>query len=248
MNKRLLIIFNLLISINISYSQESRLDVADRFLTSNFKTFYSVDTELEYCMAPIIEERVVTELKDSTSFNYSYDSLSNYIKIRTSEDSLIRTFSWDRRSRGSWHDMASYTQFKSKSGKINHQRLDSGDESGTGEPANVLIYGIHTINIENNSYYLMLGWGTHGAGKHHSLARVYKINGETLILCDSIFQGLNYLSVRANRGNKIELKYDTELMTISYYRYEFDENTGFYKRDGIKEEWILNDGIFIKNN
>lgn len=248
MNKRkLIVIFNLLIWINVSYSQVSRLDVADRFLASNFKTFYSVDTELGYCMAPIIEERVVSELKDSASFNYAFDSLSTYINIKTSDDSLIRTFSWDRRSGGSWHDMASYAQFKSKLGKIKCQRLDSGDEGGTGEPTDVIIYDIHTIRIENKPYYLILGWGTHGGGYHHSLARVYKTNGDTLTLCDSIFQGQKYLSVSTPRINKIELEYDAESKIISYYHYEFDESTGLYKREGTKEEWILKGGVFTKN-
>lgn len=248
MNKTLFFIISILKLINVSYSQECKLEVADRFLASNFKAFYSAKTEIKYCMAPIVEEKIISHLKDSSSFNYPYDSLSKYIQIETSEDSMVRAFSWDRISGGSWHDMASYVQFKSESGKIKCQRLDSGDESATGEPTDVIIYDVHHFYIENESYYLLLGRGTHGSGQHHSLARVIKISGETLSLCDSIFEGQEYLFVEANRINKIDLEYNAETKSISFYRYEFNENEGFYESEGKKEEWILEGGVFIKKN
>ena len=127
---------------NNSYGQKSESNFTDDYFTSNFEILYSVDTEMAYCIAPIVEERLVSDLADTTSFYNPFKKLSEYISIETSSDSLVKTYSWDRISGGSWHDNASYIQFKTKSGKIKYKRLDSGIERETGEPTDVIIYDI----------------------------------------------------------------------------------------------------------
>lgn len=242
------IVFIILLSLlpHTILSQTSSSSFKDEYLTSNFKTFYAVDFEMGYCIGPIVEKRLVKTLQDSASFQYPFDSLSRYVKIRTSENGLLRTFSWDRRSGGTWHNMASYAQYKTDSGMVHCQKLDSGNEGKTGAPTDVVIYDIHTLLIENEPHYLLLGWGTHGSGKHHSLARVYKIEEDTLRQCDTIFEGQPDLAVYANRINKIELQYTPKTQTITYYHYEYDPDSGFFKREGSMEKWFLKNKVFLK--
>ena len=228
-----------------SYGQESESNFTDDYYSSNFEILYSVDTEMAYCIAPIVEERLVSKLADTSSFYNPFKKLSEYVSIKTSSDSLVKTYSWDRISGGSWHDNASYLQFKTKSGKIKYKRLDSGNERETGEPTDVIIYDIHNIKIKDESYYLLLGWGTHGAGLHHSLARVYKIKDEEVVLCDSFFDGNKYIQVYTNRIFKIDLMYNSETKTLSHNHFEYDASAGFYKPKEDKKIWLLENDKFV---
>lgn len=228
-----------------SHGQESESNFTDDYYSSIFETLYSVDTEMAYCIAPIVEERLVSKLADTTSFYNPFKKLSEYISIETSSDSLVKTYSWDRISGGSWHDNASYLQFKTKSGKIKYKRLDSGIEQETGEPTDVIIYDIHNIKIKDESYYLILGWGTHGGGLHHGLARVYKIKDEEIVLCDSFFDGEKYIPVYTNRVFKIDLKYNSEAKTLSHNHFEYDESVGYYKPKENKRIWLLENDKFV---
>lgn len=232
----------------MSLAQKSELDDEDFLLALNFKILKTVDTDMAISIAPIIEEQLKRKLKDSTSFYKTNTNLSKHITIKMSEDSLVKTYSWDRQTGGSWHDMASYIQYKTDSGKIKYQRLDSGEEFMTGEPTNIVIYDVFTIETKNETYYLLLGWGTHGGGLHHSLARVYKITTNELVQCDTIFQGTKYLFAGANRGNRINLKYNSELGELSYFYYEYDENNGFYNGESKKETWLFKTSEFVKQD
>ena len=228
-----------------SHGQESESNFTDDYYSSIFETLYSVDTEMAYCIAPIVEERLVSKLADTSSFYNPFKKLSEYVSIKTSSDSLVKTYSWDRISGGSRHDNASYLQFKTKSGKIKYKRLDSGIEQETGEPTDVIIYDIHNIRIKDEFYYLLLGWGTHGGGRHHSLARVYKIKDEEIVLCDSFFDGEKYLHIGAPRVGRIDLQYNYETKELSHNYYEYDASVGFYKPTGNIRIWLLENDKFV---
>ena len=248
MKKTVFLFICAVLLLNISFGQESDSDFTDSYLSSLFKTFYAVDSEIAFCMAPILEERLVSTLEDSASFNYPLEKLSEYVTIRTSEDNLVKTFSWDRISGGSWHDNASYVQFKTNTGKIKYQRLDSGDEPITGEPTDVIIYKIHTIEINNETYYLLLGYGTHGGGKHHMLARVYKILNENIVLCNFFSDEKKHLTIEANRTNSIDLNYNSESRELSYNYFNYDESVGFYDSEEIKTVLVLKNKRFVQQN
>ena len=246
MIKTILITVLLFVFSSIVHAQNHAFD--DTFISENFKLLNSVDTELAICMSPIIESRLVLDLKDSTSFYSPMKKLSKYVTIKTSEDSIVKTYSWDRINGGSWHDMASYVQFKTNSGLIKYQRLDSGNEYMTGEPTSVIIYDVFQIKTKNESFYLLLGWGTYGGGKQHALARVYKIKDDRIELCDSIFQGEKSIGVYANRVDNINLKFNPLSKKLSYFYYEFDSEMGFYKREQLNQTWLFKDGEFIKQD
>lgn len=247
MIRKVLITVLLSVLSNIVHAQNTDFD--DTFISENFKLLNSVDTELAICMSPIIESRLELVLKNNTTSFYSpMKKLSKYVTIKISEDSLVKTYSWDKINGGSWHDMASYVQFKNSSGQITYQPLGSGDEYMTGEPTSVIIYDIHTIKSKHKTYYLVLGWGTYGGGLHHSLARVYQITADGFVQCDTIFQGARHLLAGANRVNKINLKYNSELRELSYFHYEYDENNGFYNGESKKEIWLFESNKFVRQD
>lgn len=214
--KILLGIFCILLA-SLSFAQETREESTNTYLASLFKIFYSVDTEIAICMSPILEKRLVKiVLEDSAKFSYSFKNLSEYITVRTAKDSLVKTFSWDRIRGGTFYYNVSYVQFKTKYGKVKYQRLDAGDEYYTGEPTDVIVYDIFPITSKDTTNYLVLGWGTHGAGMHHSLARVYKIEDDKFTLCTSCIDGNPYLLVEVPRIAKINMTYDSKTKELSH--------------------------------
>lgn len=246
MRQILVIFFGIILSFNSAFAQESDMDFHDRYLADLFKMFYTVDSEIAYCMSPIIESRLISNLNDSADFHNPYKKLSKYVTISRSEDSLVKLLSWDRISGGSWHDYASYVQFKTKSGEVKYQRLDSGNETETGEPTSVLVYKVHTFNVKGDSHYMVMGYGTYGSGKQHVLVRMYKINDDKFVLCEKVFGDEKYLYVGSNRVDKINLEFNPEAEELSYNYYEFDGDIGFYKREPIRVTWVFDDGKFIK--
>lgn len=221
---------------------QNKNDYSDQLLTSSFKLFQSADLELANHMLPFIRERFENELKDTSSFENSYDSLSNYIGIKYASDGLLKTYCWSERSGGCCHTSATFAQFKTKSGKIKYRDLESPKDDGT----EIFITDLQKIEFNDNSYYLILGWGTCCEGKHYEIARIYQIREDNFVQVDAVFEGQKDLFIGANRDNEIELKYNPELKELTYNHYEFDDETGFYTREKSMIKWTLKKDGFKK--
>lgn len=225
-------------------SGQTRNNYSDDILTSSFKLFQSADFELANHMLPFIRERFVAELKDTSSFANSYDSLSNYIGIKYSSDSLLKTYCWSERSGGCCHTSAIFAQFKTKSGEIKYLDLETQEDDGT----EIFITDLQRIEINDSAFYLMLGWGTCCGGKHFQVAKIYEISNETLVQVDSVFDKETTLYVGANRSQKIELKYSSISKILSYNNYVFDDDIGFYTNQKSEVKWKLKKNGFKKIN
>ena len=195
-------------------------------------------------MLPFIRKRFEKELKNPDSFTNKYDSLSKYIKIHHTSDSLLKTYSWSERSGSCCRASATFAQFKTQSGKINYIDLENPEARGP----EVFITNLQRIKINNNPYYLILGWGTCCGGKHYATARVYQITGETLIQATAQFNELDDLIVGANRDQEINLKYNPDTKILSYNKYKFFNSMGFYGKEKSVAQWKLNKNGFKKIN
>lgn len=227
-----------------SISGQKRNNYSDNFLTSSFKLFQSADFELANQMLPFIRDRFVEELKDTLSFTNSYDSLSNYIGIKYSSDSLLKTYCWSERSGGCCHTSATFAQFKTKSGKIKYLDLETPKDDGT----EIFIKDLQRIEINDAPFYLLLGWGTCCGGKHYQVARIYEITIENLVQVDSVFDYETTLYIGANRSQKIELKYSPDTKILSYNNYAFDDDIGFYTNEKSVVKWKLKRSGFKRIN
>lgn len=227
-----------------SVSGQKRNNYSDNFLTSSFKLFQSADFELANQMLPFIRDRFVEELKDTLSFANSYDSLSNYIGIKYSSDSLLKTYCWSERSGGCCHTSATFAQFKTKSGEIKYLDLETPKDDGT----EIFITDLQRIEINDAPFYLLLGWGTCCGGKHYQVARIYEITIENLVRVDSVFDYETTLYIEANRSQKIELKYSPDTKILSYNNYAFDDDIGFYTNKKSVVKWKLKRSGFKRIN
>lgn len=77
-------------------SAQTAENYSDRLLTQSFKLFQSSDIEMGNHILPFLEQRLKTELQDTSSFYNPYDSLSNIINIQHSEDGLLKTYCYTK--------------------------------------------------------------------------------------------------------------------------------------------------------
>jgi len=218
---------------------------SDKLLSTSFKAYQEVDIELSNSMFSFIKERFLEHLKDTTSFTNPYDSLSKYIGIRHSSDSLVKTYSWGERDFGCCHSSEIYAQFKTKSGNIKFIDLKGPNHDGE----DIFITDLKMIEIKNKPYYLILGWGTCCGGKHYSTAEVYEIKNDSLYKSEHIFDDKTDLYIGANRSNPIGLEYDPEQKILSYYSYGEIGDSGFYdQKKAVVIKWKLNKKGFKRIN
>lgn len=183
-------------------------------------------------------------LKDASTFNYSFDSLSQRINIKKSKDGLIKTYSWDEYSGGTWHDMACYIQFKYDKDSIGLMQYDSDEEHRFSAFTDVIVYEINEIIIDNQTHYILFGWGTHGAGHKHCTVKIAKFQKNELVFCDSILGNSKELIVEAARTENLGLDFDS--ITNNIIHNEFWNDHGFMRETGKTVTWELKNGKYIK--
>ncbi|MFH2143699.1 MAG: hypothetical protein ABIJ97_14840 [Bacteroidota bacterium] len=241
--KKITIILQFLSVINFVNGQDNS-NYSDLLLTKSFKAFQTVDIEMAWHILPFLKDRFENELKDASSFYNPYDSLSKYINIKYSSDSLLKTYCWSERSGGCCHTSSTFAQFKTKSGKIKYLDLETLKDDET----EIFITDLQKIEINNAPFYLLLGWGTCCGGKHYQIARIYEITNENFVQVDSVFENETTLYIGANRSQKIELKFSPDTKILSYNNYAFDDDIGFYTNEKTEVKWELKRSGFKRIN
>jgi hypothetical protein len=223
MKQTLLLILISFITVE-SLSAQSKENHLDDRLASTFEVFNAADYELAAYLVPFIEKRFIKEL-DSASFNYKFKKLDKYIGIKFSSDSLIKIYSWSNRNNGCGIISSTIVQFKTSTNQIktvNFQEIDS-----IVDPA-LNLKDIHTIQINNKPHYLITWYGGHCGNHTYEIARVYKIVNENLVRCENIFENDYQIEVGTHRSGKIKMQYSPKNKILSYFHYNFNEDTGFY--------------------
>ncbi|MEM7161624.1 MAG: hypothetical protein AAF487_04210 [Bacteroidota bacterium] len=239
-----ILLFFLLSSSLLHLSGQDQHSYSDEFLTSTFSLFHQADFELAYHMLPFVRKRFIKEIEDPQSFRNPYDSLSKYMRTLFSADSIIKTYSWDERNGGCCYCSATFAQFKTDSGSIKYVDLENHEESGT----EIFISHLHSLKVNDEPTYLILGQGSCCGGKHYASARLFSIINEELVQMESAFDQEMDLFIGANRSQEFELRYDPKKKILSYWEHEFDGNTGFYTNNKTLVKWQLQADGFLKLN
>jgi hypothetical protein len=223
---------------------QERAEYSDKFLTSSFKVFKDADFEMAYHILPFLRKRFNTEIQDSATFFYPYDSLSNYIDIKHSSDSLLRIFCWSERNGSCCYTSATYAQYRTVNGGVKVQDLEVEEDEGE----DVFITDLYTIEIDSKVCYLLLGWGTCCGGKQHEKARVYEIKNGGLVKSKTVFEGRNEIYVGANRTQETGMNYSVKSKTLTYIQYEVDKETSFFTNEKTVVKWKLTKSGFKRIN
>lgn len=217
-------------------SAQTEYNYSDELLTNTFKTYQLADIELSDHILPYLQERFLEELQDTTSFSNPYDSLSNYVAIKYSKNKLLKLYSYTERNYGCRWLASTLAQFKTVSGAI---KTVNFDEIASEIDEDLYVLDMQQISINNEPHYLVIGIGGHCGNQKYSVARVYKIVNEALVLCNAIFKDKSELDAGSNRSKKVEMKYDPEREILSYNKYNYDDDRGGYGHESTIEQWKL---------
>lgn len=187
-------------------------------------------------------------LKQEKSWSYTFPELRKYIDIKTSKDGLIRTFSWDSRMGGSWHDVRTLIQHQTTEGLRvsslqNKKMLD--DDEGQAEDEMYRDAAIIDIYTFHNGY-LFEGIGTHGSGHHHKVLLYYELVNDTLKRKDIFENNQSIYVLLIPRKYDFDLNVDVNTKTITHSEYKLDDDIGFYLPTGKKVLLTFDGNTFKK--
>lgn len=229
------------------YSQMTELQKADGELTQEFMRMVKADEFIRKdSLAPLFKKHFKEVLLQPESFSYSFDSLSRVVTIVESADKKLRIYSWDERGGGKWRNMTSFAQYKTSKGITKLVRLDTDEVMHNVEYTDVMIEKIHTVPIYNQLHYLTIGWGTRGKGRHHKTIQIYSIESDQLTNCNTCFKRKSFLVVKAPRGQKIDIDYNSAAKSITYRKFILRNNISFYTPRGRIITWKLAGRVFTK--
>lgn len=230
-----------------SYGQKTEFQEIDSLLTSNFRKILSADSQLRYdSLSPAFKNQLLQFLADPITFKNKFDSLSQYLTIKTSPDKRIKFYSWDDLTGGTWHNINCVAQFETDNGKIIVQQINSEKEAELGEYTDSRVYEIFELNTEIEKLYLTIAWGTHGSGHHHQIVQIFRINEDRLLKCNSCFTDNKDLVIEYPRSDTANLTFDPAKNTLQYNNFKFDEEIGFYKATGKKTSLEFINGVFTR--
>mgnify|MGYP000247626866 FL=1 len=240
LKRNAVLIFVIFFNVNTCLGQANE-NYSDNFLTQTFKTYHSADREMANYLEPFLRTRLDEQLKDTLSLTNPFDSLSKYVRILNSSDSAVKYYGWSVPIGNCCYGSSSFIQFRDSAGKIKHHAFGQN----TDDP-DWLVYDIYPLKLENEMRYLLLGWGSCCGGKHHKIARIYKIKNDSFVQCDSVFSNDSEIRAGANRRQKIEMSYSPKSRTLSYNAYSFDDTIGFYTHELELIKWKLVKWSFIR--
>lgn len=227
-----------------SYSQVSSRSI-DLELSGIYKNLQNPDNyELRHdSLTAFFKERMKAYLSSPLTFDHKLDSLETLITIRQSHDKKIKFYSWDELTRGTWHDINAYAQFRSGNA-VSFQQIDNDEEMEDGGFTDSQIYAVHQVTGKSSTFYITFGWGTHGSGNQHSIIQVFTIESGKLIKCRSFDNGKSELVIEHSRSAKAELEFNQRNNSISFKEFKQTDNEPFASETGKRVVLVFDNGSF----
>ncbi|HPF10083.1 MAG TPA: hypothetical protein PKW08_07315 [Flavobacteriaceae bacterium] len=226
-------------------AQDRDLSQIETDLVKLFEVYRAADYELRYdSVRPALRNRMEAVFSEVNTLNYPFDSLGKTIKMIASDDGKVRVLSWDEATGGTWHDMAVLVQYLAADGSLHVEWIDSDIAEEPNGLTPDLLYEMHTLKTDQDTYYLCFGWGTFGSGHHHNSLFVFSIADTGVTVCDAcIDERLQFIF--APRGAQIDLRYDTAQWCIRFNTFVMDNETGFYRPTGGITQLQWNGSRFV---
>lgn len=161
-------------------------------------------------------------------------SFMNKINVTSSEDDKIRIFSWNNLGGGSFHTYSNYIQFQKKDQSCQVIPIDTAQNS-----TEVGYYKIIDFSCNDRMVYLFMGYGTYGGGKHHYSIRFFEINDDWLKEIYEFYPNKKDLVIYSNRSQDSDIKFDKNSIELSYKKFNYDKDTGFYKDEFKKVAFTI---------
>lgn len=227
--KRIIWIMLMAISSGVIFSKDISVKAAESDIIADFKARLSSEYGKMFgTINPRIKNNLEKLLTIQESFDYSFDSLAQYVKIVQSKDKNLRIFSWNKMSGGTAHDISVTAQYMTSKGEVKVKRILT----------DAVMQEIHELDINGRRNYLCIGYGTYGGGRHHKAVFLYEIDGSDLKLNKESFDK-KYSIIQAPRSRKIDFEYNENEKTLrfsqmSYEATEDGRENVVYKRTILK--------------
>lgn len=217
-------------------------------LVADYDAMIAADPYLRYdSLAPNFRTAIIKVLAKKDLFEYPFDSLATRLKIIRSSDKKLRVFSWDEKTGGSRHDFSAVVQYMGSNGKLTAHSINNFRITGEKEYTEAGYYEVHTLAKGSDPRYLLLGWGTFGAGHQHYVARVLQYKEDRLVDCNQCFDGKDFWPIVLSRSDKAELAFDTETNSIFHKQFRENEEAGYYAATGKMVVLKWDGTTFIKS-
>ena len=185
-----------------SFGQTNSFDKADKELTSLyskiFTFYYGNNDSLNYC-SELFSTRLLTFIKKyPATLNYKFKSLtdSNACHIVTSNDGLLRIYSWDTWLGGTMHDFKNIFQFKTGN-KIYSTDLEKNEGD-----FDTYFTDIFSLKANLKTYYLAVSGGSESTKDAYETISVYAISSDTLN------DKVKLIKTTSGLNNSISFEYD----------------------------------------
>jgi len=254
-------IFSFIILIGYSstlHSQQS-IDVSsiDNYLTSIYKKFS--DNRHDYggkygeardSILIRFQNTLAETLTKESFLNVKYDSLSEYIRILSSEDDKLKIISWDEFNGGTWHVYNSMYQYKANNELAVGFLTTKTDDHYITDHTGVYHYQIQLIEKDK---YLAKAYGTHGSGKEFYVFRLLSFRDGVLKDCNGCFNGDDKFIYEISRGrDELIPQFNPESKEIAYHELmegyidgDLDSPSGFMDATGKILKLRYENGVFL---
>ncbi len=164
----LILSFMLLLPLSLFSDEDVVFSDFENEIIKNIKQISKYKTDsVNKIYSDSVYEKISKVVYTEGSFEYKFDSLSNYIGIINSPDKKIRIYNWNLLLENGEYLYYALIQYVNKKGeqkifslKDNSSGIDNS-ESFVGNPENwygMLYYDIIFVENKNDDYYILLAW------------------------------------------------------------------------------------------
>lgn len=212
----------------LSYAQLSDITILEQKAIKQYDArLNAIFNERRDSVFNVFTQTMDTLLSQSDYCTASLDSLATRVSLQKSPDQRVQIISWDNLSGGSFHYYTSYLSIITKQGQCKSWEIDT-DNQPEERYIEAGYYQVDTIYDNELTYYLLLGYGTYGGGKHHWVTRIFEATNDSLVECIRCYPNLAPIVVYTNRTQNPNLVYNSKTRTLSFQLFHYDDDGGFY--------------------
>jgi hypothetical protein len=182
-------------------------------------------------------------LSEPEFFQYALDSVKDdflFKARRVSKDYKLWIYSWDNLNGGASPDFTSYIAYK---GLYPRFEVFKSYESSLA----VYYYKIETFVFKNRTFYMLLAGGSNGGGTKYYMVRVFEDSKTHIRECLELYPNQKNIVIEVNRNANPNIEFNAKDLILTYKKFDFDENMGFYKKSFKQVNFNFADSISKKS-
>jgi hypothetical protein len=220
-----------------AYSQESPRQSEQKLqvLFDSLYRYSAYNYDLMQYRDSLIEDELLSTLRDPKSFDYPFDSLTGSVSIARSSDHRLRFFSWNTMLGGTMADVTILAQYRGDDGKVysKNVKLNSHQDTGDGLEQGPIDQAVSfdQVYLVSGGQYIVMGYGKYSSKDGCNSIDNFEIKGGELIDTNRIFLIDSSLSTtisncfefisRVPKG--VEMVYDPIQNVIHYTEVAYDD-------------------------